>query len=634
LNVPAFFGNQFRHPFMMNSTPFARYFALASLVSVLSTSAADRPNMLWITSEDNGPALGCYGDTYATTPNLDALGRRGMIYLNAWSTAPVCAPARTALISGLYPSSTGSEHMRSTTRLPHGFRMYPQLLREQGYYCSNNSKEDYNLEKPGKVWDESSRRAHYRKREKGQPFFAVFNFTTTHESQIRKRPHQPVHDPARVRVPSYHPDRPEVRRDWAQYYDKMTEMDAQAGKVLRELEEAGLADDTVVFYYGDHGPGMPRGKRCPYNSGLQVPLLVYVPPAWQSLAGPNYQAGSESRRPVAFVDLGPAALSLAGVRPPDTMQGHAFLGPHAKAPRAYNYGLRGRMDERIDMIRSVSDGRYVYLRNYHLHRPLGQHVNYMFQTPTTRVWKEMFDAGQLTPAQSTFWQLKEPEELYDLESDPDEVVNLAGSEPHRPTLERLRAANRAHLRAIRDVGFLPEGEIHARAGDDAPYTMARDPQRYPMEAILNMAELAANRDLADLPVLVEGLEADDSAVRYWAALGILTRGVTAVDRSHAVLLRALEDSSPYVRIMAAEALARFGGAQDLEPALDTLMASADAKKSGAYVATAALNALDALGEKAGDRKAVIEALPRTDPNAPNRAAGYPGRLVQTLSETL
>jgi uncharacterized sulfatase len=316
------------------------------------------------------------------------------------------------------------------------------------------------------------------------------------------------------------------------------------------------------------------------------------------------------------------------------MQGQAFLGPHAIAPRAYNYGLRGRMDERIDMIRSVSDGRYVYLRNYHLHRPLGQHVNYMFQTPTTRVWKEMFNAGQLTSAQSAFWLLKAPEELYDLEADPDEVVNLAGSEAHRPTLERLREANRAHLRAIRDVGFLPEGEIHERAGPDAPYTMARDPERYPMETIFDMAELAAGRNLADLPRLVEGLQAADSAVRYWAALGILTRGATAVERSHAALLRAMRDSSPYVRIMAAEALARFGASQDLEPALETLLANANAEKNGTYVATAALNALDALGQKANSRKAAIEALPRTDPNAPNRAAGYPGRLVQTLSETL
>ena len=596
--------------------------------------AAGLPNILWITSEDNGPHLGCYGDEFATTPRLDALGRQGMIYRRAWSNAPVCAPARTAIISGMYPSSTGSEHMRSLTRLPEGMRMVPQYLREAGYYCSNNSKEDYNLAQPGQVWDESSGRAHYRNRRPGQPFFAVFNFTTTHESQIRRRPHVPVHDPAQVPIPAYHPDRPEVRQDWAQYYDKMTEMDAQAGAVLDELAEAGLTDNTIVFYYGDHGSGMPRSKRCAYNSGLRVPLMVYVPPTCQELAGPGYVPGGVSDRLVSFVDLGPTVLSLAGIPPPAAMQGRAFLGPHTAPAPEVLHGLRGRMDERIDLIRAVFDGRYVYVRNYYLHRPLGQQVNYMFQTPTTQVWKEMFDAGQLTPAQSAFWLLKEPEELYDLQLDTDETVNLAGSGPHREVLERLRAANQSHLRAIRDVGFLPEGEIHERAGRDAPYDMARDPRRYPMAAILAMAERAAGRDAAELPHLMRGLSASDSAVRYWAALGILTRGIPAVATAREPLRQALNDPSLYVRAVAAEALGRFGDPEDLDPVLDTLLAIADAEQSGTYAATTALNALDALGDKAAGRKASILALPAKDPRAPQRAAEYPARLIQTLSGKL
>ncbi len=590
----------------------------------------ERPNILWITSEDNGPALGCYGDGYAVTPNLDALGRRGMLYRNAWSTAPVCAPARTALISGMYPSSTGAEHMRSQTRLPEGFAMYPQLLRERGYYCSNNSKEDYNLTRSGKLWDESSGRAHYRDRAEGQPFFAVFNFTTTHESQIRKRPHERVHDPAGVRVPLYHPDRPEVREDWAQYYDKMTEMDVQAGGVLRELEEAGLAGDTIVFYYGDHGSGMPRSKRCAMDSGLRVPLIVYVPPAWRELAGPGYVSGGESQRMVAFVDLGPTVLSLAGVKPPEFMQGQAFLGPHAVGAREYNYGLRGRMDERPDLVRSVTDGRYVYVRNYYLHRPLGQHVGYMFQTPTTRVWKEMFDAGELNPAQSRFWLLKEPEELYDLVADPDEVVNLAGSAEHGEVLERMRGANREHLLSIRDVGFLPEGEIHARAGGGSPYGMARDGVSYPMEEVLAMAEVAAGRGVEDIPSLVGALGAADSAVRFWGAMGVLMRGEAGLGRAKGEMRRALEDESLHVRVVAAEALGRYGEDADLERALDVLLVCADAERSGAYVAVAALNALDALGAKAASRRDEIQALPVVDPRAVQRAREYPGRLVETL----
>jgi uncharacterized sulfatase len=520
--------------------------------------------------------------------------------------------------------------MRSQTRLPEGFAMYPQLLREQGYYCSNNSKEDYNLEKPEGLWDESSGKAHYRDRGEGQPFFAVFNFTTTHESQIRKRPHEAVHDPAGVRVPLYHPDRPEVRQDWAQYYDKMTEMDGQVGEVLGELEEAGLAGDTIVFYYGDHGSGMPRSKRCAMDSGLRVPLIVYVPPAWRELAGAGYVGGGDSDRMVAFVDLGPTVLSLAGVKPPESMQGQAFLGPHAVQPRKYNYGLRGRMDERPDLVRSVTDGRYVYVRNYYLHRPLGQHVGYMFETPTTRVWKELFDAGELNPAQSRFWLLKEPEELYDLLADPDEVVNLAGSMEHGEVLERMRKANREHLVSIRDVGFLPEGEIHARAGGGSPYSMARDGVSYPMEEVLGVAEVAAGRGLEDMPVLVEALGARDSAVRFWGAMGVLMRGAAGLERAQGEMREALGDESPHVRVVAAEALGRYGEDADLERALDVLLVCADAERSGAYVAVSALNALDALGTKAASRRSQILAVPVMDSRAVQRAREYPGRLVEWL----
>ncbi len=224
-----------------------------------------RPNILWITSEDNGPQLGCYGDTYATTPNLDQLAQKGVRYTNCWSNAPVCAAARTTIISGMYAPSLSAQHMRSQVDLPAEIRLLPQHLRELGYYCSNNSKEDYNFATGKDLWNDSSNKAHWRKRKAGQPFFAVFNFTTTHESQIRKRPHNPSHDPLKVAVPPYHPDEPEVREDWAQYYDKITEMDLQVGQILAQLKQDGLEEDTIVFYYGDHGSGMPRSKRWLYQ---------------------------------------------------------------------------------------------------------------------------------------------------------------------------------------------------------------------------------------------------------------------------------------------------------------------------------------------------------------------------------
>ena len=225
------------------------------------------PNILWVTSEDNGPQLGCYGDDYATTPNLDALAAKSLTYLHCWSTAPVCAPARTTLISGMYPQSTGSQHMRSTAPLPSEFSFYPAYLRKAGYYCINPGKTDYNLSTDGKPSDRNLplKKLAERYKTDGKPFMAVFNYTISHESKIRSRPHKQVHDPAKVRIPKYHPDAPEVRQDWAQYYDRLTEMDAQVGAKLKELEESGVADDTIIFYYGDHGSGMPRSKRWPYN---------------------------------------------------------------------------------------------------------------------------------------------------------------------------------------------------------------------------------------------------------------------------------------------------------------------------------------------------------------------------------
>jgi arylsulfatase A-like enzyme len=561
------------------------------------------PNILWITSEDNGPHLGCYGDSYAQTPNLDRLAARGMIYLNVWSVAPVCAPARTALISGLYPSSTGSEHMRSMVKLPAHMKMFPQYLREAGYYCSNNSKEDYNLEKPGQVWDDSSNKAHWKNRKSGQPFFAVFNHTVTHESQIRKRPHQLKHDPAKVPLPRFHPDAPEVRQDWAQYYDKMTEMDALAGANLRELEEAGLAEHTIVFYFGDHGPGLPRCKRSPYNSGLRVPLIVYFPKKFRHLAPKGYSAGDESDRLVSFVDFAPTVLSLAGITPPDWMQGVPLNGP---APK-YLHGLRGRMDERYDLVRSVRDKQYVYIRNYMPHKIYGQHIAYMFETPTTRVWQRLYLLGQVQPEQHPFWENKPFEELYDLQSDPDEVHNLASTRNHQDTLERMRKALREHTLKIRDIGFLPEGEIHSRSSNSTPFQVAQDNRQYPLERIFAAAEWAASTNASPAAAF---LNDSDSAVRFWGVMGLRIRGI----KTGSELAEAVKDQSPYVRITAAEALGHRS----------VLLNESSVDINGLYAALWALNALDSLGGQ------IVDLPPAPRQKLPPRMAEYIPRLRESL----
>lgn len=599
--------------------------------------AAERPNILWITSEDHGPQMGCYGDSFATTPNVDRLAGKGLLYTRCWSNAPVCAPARTTLISGMYAPSMGGEHMRSMVPMPKGTKMFPQILREAGYYATNRAKEDYNLAKNGKVWDESSGKAHYRNREEGQPFFAVFNSGKSHESQLRRRPHKQVHDPAKVRVPAYHPDTKEVRQDWAQYYDTVTEADADAGKLLEQLDADGLADETIVFYFGDHGSGMPRSKRWPFNSGLHVPLVVYVPEKFKGLAADDYKAGGKTDRLVSFVDFAPTVLSLAGIEPPDWMQGHAFLGKHIAPPQPFLFGFRGRMDERIDMVRSATDGRFVYIRNYMPHKIYGQHVQYMFQTPTTQVWKRLHDAGELNAAQGAFWNTKPPEELYDLQSDPDEVRNLAADPNHREALLKLRKAQRDLAARILDVGFLPEGEVFTRSAGGSPYDMARSASseentvdEKSLSRIVEVAELASMLDADALPTLRKHLADGNSVVRYWAAMGLLMRGEAALASTGVELESALADESPHVRIAAAEALGRYGDDSQRKAALAALVELASLDENDVFVSMSALNAIDAVGSRAAGVADEIARMPTRGKFPNNRYSSYVPRLLKDI----
>ncbi len=604
---------------------------LSSFLILVSSFAADRPNILWLTSEDHGPHMGCYGDTYADTPNVDALAAKGMLFKHAWSCAPVCAAARTTIIAGMYSPSTGGEHMRSMVAMPKGTKMYPQFLREAGYYCTNNSKEDYNLQKPEGVWDESNGKAHWKNRKDGQPFFAIFNEQCSHESQLRKRPHVAIHDPAKVRVPAYHPDIPEVRQDWAQYYDQVTLADASAGRRLKELEAAGLAADTIVFYYADHGSGMPRNKRWPSNSGLQVPMVVYFPPNWKHLAPKEYGAGVKSDRLVSFVDLAPTLLSLIGVQPPEWMQGHAFAGKFQTEPQPFVYGFRGRMDERYDCVRSVTDGRFVYLRNYMPHLSQGQHVNYQFETPSTRVWRQLYDAGRLTPEQSIFWKTpKAPEELYDLQSDPDEVHNLAAQPEHAATLAKMRTAQENLALKIRDAGMVAEGEMHHRAEGTTPYDMAHDDSMYPLARILKAAGAASSMKPDAMSDLKAGFADKDSAIRYWSAMGILMRGGDGVSAAHDEITHAAKDTSTYVQVVANWSLAKYGSDAERAAALPALVGLANWSQHDVFTSLSALSAISDLGDKAQPIAEQIKALPMKGESPDARFNGYVARLLADL----
>ncbi|MCK4855678.1 MAG: sulfatase, partial [Bacteroidales bacterium] len=401
---------------------------LVGLTFLVSCSGVQKselppPNIIWITAEDISPWLNCYGDPNATTPNLDRLASEGVLYQNAFANAPVCAPARSTIITGMYPPGLGTQHMRSTNEVPDFVRLYPGYLRDAGYYCTNNRKKDYNLIEKIDEWNESSGTAHYKNRAPGQPFFAIFNFTVCHESCIHKTMEKLVHDPAAMDIPPYHPDLPEIRHDWAQFYDKITLMDTLAGNILTELEESGLADSTIVIFYGDHGGILGRSKRFMYQTGLRVPMIVRVPDLYKHLS-PG-RKGSRTDRMVSFIDLAPTLLNVAGIPIPEYMQGNAFLGQDQPDDSPYVHTFRGRMDERYDFCRGTFTKDFHYIINYMPHRIYAQHVEYLWKAPSMRAWEKAYLNGECNPEQSRFFETKPFEELYDRAADPWEVNNLA-----------------------------------------------------------------------------------------------------------------------------------------------------------------------------------------------------------------
>ena len=356
--------------------------SLAAAPAVAGEKPPDpRPNILWISAEDISPDLGCYGDEYATTPTLDEFASQGAVYTRAFANAGVCAVARSCIITGMYPTAIGSQHMRSDVVPPPFVKCFPEYLRAAGYYTTNRSKTDYNFPAPPSAWDENGpKHRDWAGRAEGQPFFSVINLTVSHESKVRApdlraRMDELLgddrHDPAEVDLPPYIPDTPEARADRAQYYDVLTLLDREVKRILDRLAADGLADDTIVIFWGDHGVGLPRGKRWLYDSGLRVPLLV----RWPGVVRP----GTRMDELVSFVDFAPSMLTLAGVPAPGHMQGRAVFGPHRDEPREYVFAHRDRMDETYDLIRAVRDKRYKYVRNFFPERSRGQRLLYMDQ---------------------------------------------------------------------------------------------------------------------------------------------------------------------------------------------------------------------------------------------------------------
>ena len=420
-------------------------------------SAESRLNIILLVGEDLGPDLGCYGDSYARTPNLDRFAAEGTRFTRAFTHAPVCAPSRSGLITGRYPTSIGTHHMRSKLLAPPP--PWTVELRKAGYFVAWPGKTDFNFDPPREAFDS---KADWVQQLPRQPFFAYHNFNDSHESSIRmaekfKKATASLttserHDPAKATLPPYYPDTPEVRRDWANYYDLVTAVDKQAGAVLEKLEKSGLASNTVVFFFGDHGRGLPRAKRWIYDSGIRVPLLVRWPG--------QLKTNSVREDLVSFVDFGPTVLSLAGAPIPRELQGQVFLG-HKRAPeRKYIYAARDRMDEAPDRIRCVRDARFKYIRNFQPDLPYAQTISYMEMMPTMKIWRQWNEQGKLTGPQRHFFAATKPrEELYDLQADPHEVRNLIQVREHYAKVKELREAMDRWMVETKDLGAVPEESL-------------------------------------------------------------------------------------------------------------------------------------------------------------------------------
>ena len=561
------------------------------LVHPIVLLAADRPNIVWINCEDLDETLRCYGDEFAITPNLDALAEDGILYRNAFANAPICAPARNCLITGMYPSSLGGQHLRCEIELPDDVKPFPIYLKEAGYFVSNFAKTDYNFD-PSGIYDYWKRDlAPWRNRKTDQPFFSFIVFGTTHEGpgNFRDRydrstaelPESMRHDPAKAKVPPYFPDTPKMREIWARYYDLVSAMDQQVGEVIGALKEDGLWEDTIVWFYSDHGHGLPRHKRWLLDSGLRVPLIVRVPDKFKHLTG-GLKAGAETDQLVSFVDFAPTVLSQAGVDIPDHIQGRPFLGNELGESRRVIYGARDRADDMFEVSRAVHDGRYVYVRHFLPHLPYLQAGRIFFASPGSGKQKESLselfrarDAGELDDVSSYIFSRRKPvEELYDLENDPFEIQNLAGDPKQKDRLVEMRGLMREWVLEHRDTGFLHEAEYHLRAmkADKSIREMAQDPELYDLPTIFD----AATRATSDATVaeLVGMLKHADSGVRFWGAIGFLTKeGVEVDDASMEALRNVLDDPSPSVQIAAAEALCVNDDAKHGLPVLETQIAS-------------------------------------------------------------
>lgn len=572
-----------------------------------------RPNILWLSCEDINPHLGCYGYKNAITPTLDKLASEGVLWENVFTVAGVCAPNRSSIITGMYASTLGTHNMRSggegvkrsaKPHLPEPVKCFSEYLRAAGYYCTNNSKEDYNFITPETAWDESSQTAHWKNRPEGKPFFAIFNYIGTHEGSIRSTEEQRMEttrrlspdqrqDRQKLELPPYYPDTEITREYWARYHELITSLDYWIADRLKELDDAGLTEDTIVFFWSDHGVGMPRAKRWIYDSGTHVPVIVRIPEKFRQRN--QGIPGTKANQLVSCVDFAPTVLNLVGLPIPDYMQGQSFLGPNLPPERKYVFSIRDRMDERYDIIRSVRDNRYRYIRNYKCFKPYYQYLEYAEQSPVMKEIRRLAQEGKVPETVTLFTADHKPaEELYDLQNDHYEINNLADKPEYQEILENLRNVQLEWMLKTNDLGLIPELEmVELEKKYGSRYAILKQPgSKDLIKRLHNIAVLAGQRKVDNIDKFTKLLPDENASIRYWALIGLGNLAEEALSALESVRKR-LDDSSPIVRIAAAEALCKMGKTAEALSILRKEM-----KNENEWVRLNAVIILDEMGETA------------------------------------
>ena len=567
----------------------------------LLVQAGERPNILWLTSEDNNVNwIGCYGNPHVNSPNIDQLATEGFRYTHAYANAPVCAPSRSTWITGVHALSMGTHPMRSRYNIPHDLiKYYPDHLKTSGYYVGNDKKTDFNIggRKDSDCWDNSAE-VDWDKLKNNQPFFQVINSTQSHESNAFGDFRKTKHSPKDIILRKYHPDLPTMRMNYAKYHDAIQGMDQAIGDALKQLEALGLADNTIVIYNSDHGGVLPRSKRFLFSSGIHCPLIIRIPEKYKDL-WPAEKPGMTVDRIVSFIDMPATWLRITDTKIPAIMQGQAFLGREPQPERAFHYAYRTRMDERNENARAICDKQFLYIRNYMPYTPWMQPLNYLWKMKATQAWVEHVESGKASEIEARFFKPKGwTEELYDMEQDPDNIHNLIDNPEYAEVIKRMQSNLRSWQEKVFDTGMLPESEMVKLAAQNNTtiYQVARDRSLYNLPQLMDAADLALEENESNLLALRGLLKSSDIGLRYWGIVGCFLLNDTQS------ALKCLEDDSHEVRAMAGWLLLRSGDKKVGLQCLEHLL------KENSYATLSVLNIIDWAGDDAKPLLPTVQSL--------------------------